>query len=359
MRIEREIAATRDRKSYLEDQIAQARELSRVPEDRNANRVLEPSERLRLLQDELAGLTGNYADSHPDVQRVRREIAALRVEVGDDAGHEDIARRIDEKANQVSALGARYASQHPDLVRARAELESLEEAQRRSLVDREQAMQRKAAARPTRAETRFTINLRAQAEAANREIQSLLAQKNEVKQKISRVEVRLEQTPAVEREYRDMLREYENATTRHREVGYKQMTAQVAEELEKDSKGERFTLIDPAQLPERPLSPNRPLILAVGMLLAVVGGVGWATLLEALDRSVRGVRDLAGLTMVPVLGEIPHVVAPAERARIRVRRRIAALAMLAVIVLTLVLVHVFVRPLPELAMVVWLRLGMH
>ncbi len=355
-RIEREIAAAKDRKAYLEDQIAQARELSRVPEDRSANRVLEPSERLRLLQDELASLTGNYADSHPDVQRVRREIAALRVEVGDDAGHEDIARRIDEKSSQVSALAARYASQHPDLVRARAELDSLEEAQRRSLGDRDQAMKRKAAARPTRAETRFTINLRAQSEAASREIESLLAQKREVQQKITRIEGRLEQAPAVEREYRDMLREYENATARHREVGYKQMTAQVAEELEKDSKGERFTLIDPAQLPERPLSPNRPLILVVGLLLAVIGGVGWASLLEAFDRSVRGVRDLARLASVPVLGEIPHVLGPFERTRRQMRRRVAAVSTIVVLAMALLAVHEFYRPLPDLVLVAWSRL---
>jgi uncharacterized protein involved in exopolysaccharide biosynthesis len=62
MRVDRDIAAARDRKAYLEDQIAQARELARVPEDRARDRVLEPSERLRLLQDELASLVGTDAD---------------------------------------------------------------------------------------------------------------------------------------------------------------------------------------------------------------------------------------------------------------------------------------------------------
>ena len=36
------------------------------------------------------------------------------------------------------------------------------------------------------------------------------------------------------------------------------MQAEVAQELEKDRKAERFSLGEPANLPEKPISPNRP-----------------------------------------------------------------------------------------------------
>ncbi len=71
-------------------------------------------------------------------------------------------------------------------------------------------------------------------------------------------EARLEQSPQVEREYLDLNRDHENSIRRYQEVKAKLMEAEVAQQMEKDSKGERFSLIDPAQLPEKPFSPNGP-----------------------------------------------------------------------------------------------------
>ena len=52
--------------------------------------------------------------------------------------------------------------------------------------------------------------------------------------------------PQVEREYRSLARDYENAVTEYRETKAKQARADVAKQLESEKKGERFTLIDPA-----------------------------------------------------------------------------------------------------------------
>jgi uncharacterized protein involved in exopolysaccharide biosynthesis len=235
----------------------------------------------------------------------------------------------------------------------------MERAQREVALRQSEARQRQAGARPTRAETRFVVNLRAQAEAAGREVDSLLSQRREVQAKITRLETLLEQSPAVERDYRDLLREHENATARYREVTYKQMTARVAESLEKDSKGERFTLIDPPQLPERPLSPNRPLILLVGLCLAVIGGIGWAVLREALDRSVHGVADLVRHAGAPLLGVLPELVTPEQRRR-RVRLRwLTVTGLLVALVAGLTLLHLFYMPLPDLVLLAMARLRLN
>ena len=47
------------------------------------------------------------------------------------------------------------------------------------------------------------------------------------------------------------------------------MQADVAKQLESESKGEKFTLIEPAALPEKPISPNRPAIVFLGFILAL------------------------------------------------------------------------------------------
>src|SRR4030095_13656342 len=105
--------------------------------------------------------------------------------------------------------------------------------------------------------------------------------------KLASYESRLQQTPEVEREYLDLTRDHESSWQRYREIRAKQMQADIGQELEKDRKGERFSLIDPPQLPEQPNSPNRPVILLLGLVLSMGGGVGSAAVAETLDRSVR------------------------------------------------------------------------
>ena len=91
------------------------------------------------------------------------------------------------------------------------------------------------------------------------------------------------------------------------------------ENLETERKGEKFTLIEPPQPPEKPISPNRKLIVAVGLLMAVALGVGAVIVRESLDASVRGPSDIRQMFAVPALASIPIIVTAADRRR---RKRI-------------------------------------
>jgi len=88
---------------------------------------------------------------------------------------------------------------------------------------------------------------------------------------------------------------------------FKAMEARVAEGLEKGQMGERFTLIDPARLPEKPARPNRPAILLIGLILGIGAGAGTAALQEANDRSARCAEDLATAFPFPVLAVVPEI----------------------------------------------------
>jgi hypothetical protein len=162
---------------------------------------------------------------------------------------------------------------------------------------------------------------------------------------------RVEQTPQVEREYLDLTRDRESSLARYREIRSKQMQADIGEELEKDRKGERFSLIDPPQLPEKPSSPNRRAILLLGLVLSLGGGVGSAAVLEGLNDSVRGSRALTGLLQVPVLAVIPYTKNDAETRRKRKVVRIVAASALVALGLSVPLVHFFFMPLD----VLWFR----
>src|SRR5262249_58706286 len=121
------------------------------------------------------------------------------------------------------------------------------------------------------------IALASQLENTKRDLLNLSALKEDLRAKQRAYDARLLQIPEIEREYRDLTRDYDNAQTRYRDVRAKQMQAEVAVELEKDRKGERFTLSEQANLPEKPFSPDRPRIMLIGLVASLGGGLGLAS----------------------------------------------------------------------------------
>jgi capsular exopolysaccharide synthesis family protein len=73
------------------------------------------------------------------------------------------------------------------------------------------------------------------------------------------------------------------------------------------------TLLLPAGLPQKPISPNVPLLLGVGLLAGLVLGIALAFLRERLDDSLRGRVDLEANLRAPVVAVIPKV--PGWRSR--------------------------------------------
>ena len=85
------------------------------------------------------------------------------------------------------------------------------------------------------------------------------------------------------------------------------LEARISEGMEEGQKGEKFTLIDPASFPEKPVSPKRWLIFLAGVIMSLGAGFGTVALAEHLDHSVKSSDELARLTGLPVLGSIIRI----------------------------------------------------
>ncbi|KQO95420.1 polysaccharide biosynthesis tyrosine autokinase [Leifsonia sp. Leaf264] len=74
-----------------------------------------------------------------------------------------------------------------------------------------------------------------------------------------------------------------------------------------------LTLVQHASVPQKPVSPNVPLNIALGALIGLALGVGIAVLRETLDTRIRNERDVETVTDRPILGGIAFDAKAAER----------------------------------------------
>jgi len=303
LRVERDMSMLQDRKLYLEGQLAVIKP-NTPPPTTAGEQVLTPEDRLRALQAQYATSSAKYGADHPDIRRLQREIAALKAEVGTSAGSETGQSKQGNRQSGVEA------SQRPD--------------------------------------NPAYIALSSQLENTKRELLSLAALKEDLRAKQRAYDARLLQIPEIEREYRDLTRDYDNAQTRYREVKAKQMQAEVAMELEKDLKAERFTLSEPATRPQKPVSPNRLGIIFGGFVASLGGGLGLAWLRDLFDRSVKGPWELARFASVPILTPIPYIETQGERKRNRRRALVLGCLVVLAAVAFVIGVHLFLKSLPDL-----------
>jgi len=91
--------------------------------------------------------------------------------------------------------------------------------------------------------------------------------------------------------------------------------------MEENQKGEKFTLIDPASYPEKPITPKRWLITLAGFLGSLGSGLAAVALAEQMDHSLESSQELTSLTGLPVLGTIIRIVTKEDRLRTKRRRR--------------------------------------
>jgi hypothetical protein len=143
-----------------------------------------------------------------------------------------------------------------------------------------------------------------------------------------------------------------NLQAKYDDLTKKYMESKVASGLEKGQMGERFTLIDAARLPEKPVKPNIPAILIIGLVLGMGAGVGSASLKEFSDTSVRTADALEAATSMVVLAGIPEIVTEEDISRVKKRRIALLIGIVLFIVVCLVAIHFLVMDLD----VLWARL---
>jgi succinoglycan biosynthesis transport protein ExoP len=342
---ENRVSALDSQRVLLEAQLAQISPNTQVYTD-SGQRVFGPEDRLKTLKSQLASYKARYAPGHPDIINTQREVDGLEKEVQSEDQTAERLRQLSEAKSQLAAAKERYSDEHPDVLRLKRSVDSLEAS-----VAKESAIGTRRI-ETAHADNPAYIQVKGQLDSVAVDRDNAIKKRDGLHAKLDQYEKRMAESPEVERQYRTMARDLESAQFKYQEILSKQTEAQVSANLESERKGERFTLIEPPQPPEKPIKPNRLLILIVGLFMSVAAGIGAVIARDAFDASVRGPSDIRLMLQVPALASIPVIVTIADRAR---RRKIIGFSWggsIAVLLLAATMLHLFVRPLD----VVWVTL---
>ena len=286
--------------------------------------IKQLNDQLRTLREREGYLQSQLSSVQPELATSDKEaLRQLRLRQGD--------------------LKSRFSDQYPDVVKTKAEIKALEMQIKSANMDPS----------GNKPDNPAYITLDSQLAGVRSEIESARRQISDVVSRRESYQKRIMASPRVEEGYKNLLVERNNLQQKYDDLSRKAMEAKMAHGMEKEQLGERFTLVDPARLPERPFSPNVPAILLIGLILGLGSGVGMAALKESGDQSVRSADDLARITGFPVLVTVPAIITLKDKLSAARKRRWLLIALVVGVVVSIGIVHFFIMDLE----VLWARLS--
>ena len=215
--------------------------------------------------------------------------------------------RLVTMENRLSTLLLRYTENYPEVVRLQSEIEVLKQ---RLLQPQEAEKDRETTTRLTSLNPLYQ-DLQGQLFAVESELSSLDARKKNLTQTVAQREKELHEVPLAQKELSILMQERDSYRTIYNDLLARMGQSEVSKQMEIGNKASTFRIVDPAILPEVPISPD----LMKMFLLAIAGGIGsgfgLVFLLENMDSSVRDVALLNNLG-IEVLAIIPNISDPLE-----------------------------------------------
>jgi len=345
------IQIAKDRMIYLTDSLIRAEEDDLADQSEQGDKPLSKAAQLRSLKAQYIHFSSLYTPKHPDTLRVKRQIQNMDSSFTGELSGLDASKELKQAEQALALLKDKYSENHPDVVKQQQrvstlikELNTKEDQDASSKKEREQG-------------SALYITLSSQIRSTEHKIEYLYEFKQELQQKIQELQESIDKTPLVEKDYYDLARRRSTSLNKYAEMESKYRAAKLAQTLEEEQKGEKFTLIEPPIAPEKPEKPNRKKIAVMGMALGLGFGLGLIILLELMNEVVRGPKSLERIAGIPAIVVIPYIETPLDIAmRNRKKKLILILAVVTVIVIIAV-THFFVMSLDLIWATVMMKLG--
>ncbi len=205
--------------------------------------------------------------------------------------------------NQLLDLQARYTPDHPDVLKVKSQIEQLKSrAAKISKDPQEKPVNPVSAIEPPQ-----IAQLRAQIHQYNVMINEKTREQERLRGQVQLYQGRLQLSPAVEQQYKELTRDYQTALSFYDDLLQKKTQSQMSKDLESRQQGEQFKVMDAPNLPERPSFPDRRLFAGGGLGAGLALGLGIALLWEIRDQSLRTELDVEVCLQIPALVCLPSI----------------------------------------------------
>jgi uncharacterized protein involved in exopolysaccharide biosynthesis len=212
--------------------------------------------------------------------------------------------RLETEKRQVESdlrrMREGYSERYPDVIRLKRRLDELT-ADLSSLPTDPQ----KTAEEPSAEVSSTSVRL----ELIDKELKRLKDEQIRLQSQISAYQSRIDATPLREQQLVELSRNYDVSKQHYQTLLDKSFNIEMAASLEQKQKAERFTVLDPAQVPEKPVKPRRKLLLLVALLFSAALPCIFVVSKELLAAKITTEDELR--LLIPqgarVVGRIPRI----------------------------------------------------
>ncbi len=336
-------------KQFFEQQLKQVKdELDTVDQQRlqymQQNVQNLPSSAGALI-GQLTGLRESQKSLITEMGRLRDQRAAVNSQLGDLAKQreqeiDDIAAQVgDPKATLAYAelrnrraqleaerqqLLTEYKPKHPDVLSKQAQIESVKNDMEEMVNDGKTRVEEKRKLLEGRIDPRLN-RMRDNLRIIDGELMRQQKDLGTTQLQIVDIERRINSVPGAEVGLERLNRDYQTKKATYDELLSKEQKVSLASDVATNQQGESIRVVDPANYPERPVAPNRPLLMGFGFALGLAIGLAFAAAFEVPRLlTIQTTEDAEHYTHLPVLVSVPELLTVKEERRRRLRR--AALA---------------------------------
>jgi polysaccharide chain length determinant protein (PEP-CTERM system associated) len=296
-------------KRHLDEEDAKLAQFKRghiheLPEETQANLNL-----LSSLNGQLEAATQALNRAQQDKtyteSLLAQQVAAWKAfhAVGDTPQPQTLEQQLTFAENQLVAMQAQYTPDHPDVIRLKAEIERLKKKAHEQAAEVDSKTEGQAKAAPV--EPPQIQQLRSHVRAYEEAIRGQTQAQSRVQEQIAVLQSRIQMSPVVEQQYKEITRDHQIAQDFYNELLKKENESAMATDLEQRQQGEQFVIMDPANLPEKPTFPNRPLFALGGFGGGLGLGLSLAWLMEMRDKALHNEKDIEACLGLVTLARVP------------------------------------------------------
>lgn len=294
-----------DAKAKLDEQDAklaafQSKHIGALPEDEKTNVTL-----LAGTTPQLEAVTQSLNQARQDKtfteSLLNQQLAGLRV-TSEGQSSKSLEQQLKDMQNQLAELQRSYTDKHPRVIQLKHAIAQMEE----KIVALPKDQSARSGQNPMIgvADTPEIQQLRAKLHQIDLSISQKAKEQEDLQRQIRILQGRMELSPVIQQEFKSLTRDHETALNFYNELLKKKNESQMATTLENQQQAEKFQVLDPPSMPERPSFPNPQLFTLGGLCAGLALGIGIIHLSEVRDKSIRTRHDVETYLGVQTLAVI-------------------------------------------------------